>query len=951
MTANAWTLFGTLHDASDKALVGIKVTVTPPGLPYSAPGGVTITQPASTVTGANGYFTLDVRSIPGTTWRVQADNDQEVTLPDPGVGAQVNINTLTPAYVPAWQGGQRVQQGNGIVRSQMVNGKLVLTLSNGVDLDPIDLFNTRATVYIQNTPPVRPASDPASTHDLWFNTTNGGNVLNVWLTDHWAPVQDKSIADAATVANQAYTLAQAAQSAATTAQGTANTGVTNAANAQNTANTAMTTANAANAAAANAQGTANSAQSGVTIAQNTANAANSLAASKVKTWVQATAPTASAVGDIWYDTSDNNNPKRWNGVSWLSMRDGAPAAALTAAQTALQAQINANTAQGSNTNIATYVTGTGATKTALDNAYGAKSRSGTRSVGQDELVLNVYDYGATNSTTVSSQSALDACYAAAVAATESGAKGVTIQIPRGAVVGAFTVKSARINFSGPGILYGSINYINPTVDGLVYSMSSAVSNHLVIRPPAGASAPTWGIRVLGCSRISVRDCTMDGVTYGIYLDYWGSATSPNSGSTSLNGATGSTQNSVIRAHNNAFLNVDYALYGGRINANWWNTHSDVKFNSNSVRVAYVSHVWLYCDGGEITENTLFHLGYQSTDTTNKQRKSDSIFIGQGSQAITVHGNRIHEPGKSGIWLQYVKNAHIADNLIYWYGQYVKSPGIRLTLYSANVATNGTAPFTVSGNMLEEGYGDGILVEGDAALSVSQVVISESNRIRLIGSTSRNVYFGAAYSQGAQDTTDIVRVRVMATQVTGWPQLSFSELPGESRQAVLAMRNIYCMSWRRQAENACTSTFQVLKAVTASTAVTVGVLRAPNEGGSRSDSYSGRVRVMVRNYMGSAPNFSTIPKTATYQFDVDGAARSVSNLTSFGLTSASGDGQNPAFTFTIDASHNLIATPGGSTAGSNFVFSLEGTGYVAVGFTNADFAALPLMTALAAAPTS
>lgn len=50
--------------------------------------------------------------------------------------------------------------------------------------------------------------------------------------------------------------------------------------------------------------------------------------------VTTTAPTSPNVGDIWFDASDNNNLKRWNGTAWVSVRDATIAVAQAAANAA-----------------------------------------------------------------------------------------------------------------------------------------------------------------------------------------------------------------------------------------------------------------------------------------------------------------------------------------------------------------------------------------------------------------------------------------------------------------------------------------------------------------------------------------------------------------------------------------------------------------------------------------
>ena len=67
---------------------------------------------------------------------------------------------------------------------------------------------------------------------------------------------------------------------------------------------------------------------------NDAADAQATADSKVTTFVATSAPTADAVGDIWYDSDDGYKPYRWSGSAWVSVQDLSIAAALSAANDA-----------------------------------------------------------------------------------------------------------------------------------------------------------------------------------------------------------------------------------------------------------------------------------------------------------------------------------------------------------------------------------------------------------------------------------------------------------------------------------------------------------------------------------------------------------------------------------------------------------------------------------------
>jgi hypothetical protein len=60
---------------------------------------------------------------------------------------------------------------------------------------------------------------------------------------------------------------------------------------------------------------------GITTAIATASDALATADGKVTSFFQTSAPTAEAVGDLWFDTDDNNKLYRWNGSSWVLSTD------------------------------------------------------------------------------------------------------------------------------------------------------------------------------------------------------------------------------------------------------------------------------------------------------------------------------------------------------------------------------------------------------------------------------------------------------------------------------------------------------------------------------------------------------------------------------------------------------------------------------------------------------
>lgn len=60
---------------------------------------------------------------------------------------------------------------------------------------------------------------------------------------------------------------------------------------------------------------------GIQSALNAAANAQTIADGKIVTFAQNNAPTASDVGDLWIDTNDNNKLYRWNGSGWIALTD------------------------------------------------------------------------------------------------------------------------------------------------------------------------------------------------------------------------------------------------------------------------------------------------------------------------------------------------------------------------------------------------------------------------------------------------------------------------------------------------------------------------------------------------------------------------------------------------------------------------------------------------------
>lgn len=283
---------------------------------------------------------------------------------------------------------------------------------------------------------------PEGTGDLWIDTDND-NELKRWNGTQWVSMKDSGIDTALANANSALANAATAQTTANTANTAAGTAQSTADTANSAAGAAQSTADTALSNAAAAQGTADSAAQAAFDAQSTADGkinsfyqnteptsgmdigdiwidkangntqyrysgsaweavqdsaivsaitaasdAQTTADTKVQTYFQTQAPAGGNLGDLWIDTDNQNELKRWNGSAWVSVKDAGIAQALTDAATAITdastAQTTANTAV---TNASTAQT---AAETAQSAAEAADSKADTAQATADGKIATFY---------------------------------------------------------------------------------------------------------------------------------------------------------------------------------------------------------------------------------------------------------------------------------------------------------------------------------------------------------------------------------------------------------------------------------------------------------------------------------------------------------------------------------------------------------------------------------
>lgn len=197
----------------------------------------------------------------------------------------------------------------------------------------------------------------------------------------------KTLATGANTTSQtALDTANGAASDASTALSAANDASTAASQASNDAAAAQSTATAAQTAASQAQSDASTAidaagdaQSAAAAAASAASTAQSTANSKIRTYIQGTAPSSGmTMGDIWFDSSNGNRPSRWSGSAWVLAQDGSIATAQSAAEAAAAAAGDAQDAADAAQSTATAAqTAAGQAQTAADNAQDAADSAAT----------------------------------------------------------------------------------------------------------------------------------------------------------------------------------------------------------------------------------------------------------------------------------------------------------------------------------------------------------------------------------------------------------------------------------------------------------------------------------------------------------------------------------------------------------------------------------------------
>ena len=303
-----------------------------------------------------------------------------------------------------------------------------------VEINTIETsVNGKNHIYRQATAPDGTVY-PLTEGDVWFDTDDG-NKQYYWTGTAWVSVQDLGIAAAEAGAAAAVTAAAAAAAAATAAQTTAD--------------------------------------------------------GKNKIYRQGTTPTGTfSVGDLWFDTSNDNRISRWDGSSWVQYGLGNLAIANLDAGKITTGYLAADRIQAASLDASVLVAGSiTAVQITAGTITGAKIAAGTITASNIAVATITADQIA-GGTITAAEIAADTITAAEIAAgsitvdrltagtltaftlrTSSGARRVTVSASTNSI--SFTESSSTVGHIGPASTAGIVMHYGSTFDPNVTTYPNA----------------------------------------------------------------------------------------------------------------------------------------------------------------------------------------------------------------------------------------------------------------------------------------------------------------------------------------------------------------------------------------------------------------------------------------------------------------------------------------------
>lgn len=511
----------------------------------------------------------------------------------------------------------------------------------------------------------------------------------------------------------------------------------------------------------------------------------------------------------------------------------------------------------------------------------APSTLGSRVRNFTRGFYNPLDYNAAGDGVANDTAAVQACIDAMPADSVLWLPGDRVfNIP-----GGVTLVANDIQVTGGGSLKNGALVLNrPATSG---DMRCDINHVLFV----GTGFATNGIELIAGRRVTITNCVFDQVNAAVLRR-------SDAGQIFHNVA-------MIRMTNNDINTVNYGLkVEHNADANSWQYTSDCWFDNNVINIARVTHIDIAgIDGMHVTGNTLFMLGYTSTDVALKAMKANNIRIGQ-SDWVVIEGNNLFEAGLESIVLDKPKHFSITNNHCAWPGQREPRDAIRLTGISE---PNGV----ITGNTLSRFTRHGVAIE-------SNLDTATITSINVFGNTIEWMATPPSY-YGVVDLSTIPHYTVYqpANSPTDVRNTSNTSIGGLSA----SIRNRLVEGIRLGAKGSIGGSSAIAKSVTAATAVAT----MTNEMGSAlSTSYAGLVHVEARSSPGT-----TGSNMASYLLHITkqpSGAGVVSVISAQGLTTGGG-ANHPSFTFSM-VGDALTVTPVGATLGA-FVFWISAIGGIGV----------------------
>lgn len=390
--------------------------------------------------------------------------------------------------------------------------------------------------------------------DTWFDTS-AGNKLYYWTGTAWVSVQDNAIATAQATADSKIKTFY--QTSAPTATGVGDIWFDSDDGFKQYFwnGTAWTSVQDTSIAAA---------QSAATAASAAATAAQTTADGKNKVFRQSTTPTASSIGDVWFNTGSDNAISRWDGSSWVATSLGNNALANLSANKITSGSIDASVITVSNLNAGNISTGTlSADRIAAASITGAKIAAAT--ITASNIVTG---------TITASQIAASTITGSLIAAATITSSNIASNTITASNIASATITSTEI---AAGTITAS-NIASGTITATQIAAGTITTDKLVAGTLTGYTIQSVGAAftisstgsISGANTISCNSLTATGTVAGTTLSATG-AMSANS----LSISSTTTFNGAI----NSFPNITQSTSAA--NLRWGTTSSGRLFESTA----------------------------------------------------------------------------------------------------------------------------------------------------------------------------------------------------------------------------------------------------------------------------------------------------------------------------------------------------------------------------------